>query len=208
MQRRVLLRLHALAQGGHSGDAGVFKTRNNEIIEILPDGRSKVRFVPTSAQATPGAITRLCEAYRRGGEDERIPALLVIANFVFDLLCIHPFRDGNGRVSRLATTFLLQAHGFQVARYISLERLGEGRKEEYYASLAAGSTGWHEDKHDPLPWWNHFLGVLSQAYRDFESQVESMGARPVKGEMVRRAVLAQIGPFSLGDLAPQLPSVS
>ena len=99
---------------------------------------------------------------------------------MFDLFCIHPFRDGNGRVSRLATTLLLQAHGFQVARYVSLERLVEDSKEEYYAILADCSLGWHEGKNEILPWWNYFLSMLRRAYREFERQVESAEARPAK----------------------------
>jgi len=126
----VIQRLHALAQGGFSGDAGAWKQRDNEVIEILPSGERKVRFVPTPAKDTPKTVAALCLNYRDIGDEQRVPALLVVATFVLDLLCIHPFRDGNGRVSRLAATLLLQSHGFQVARYISLERLVEESKEQ------------------------------------------------------------------------------
>ena len=139
-------RLHALAQGGSSGDAGEWKSRNNEIIEILPSGERSVRFVPVSANNTPATMERLCRIYRDASDGERIPPLLIVATFVFDFLCIHPFRDGNGRVSRLATALLLQSHGFQVARYISLERLIEESREEYYQVLKVCSQGWHEGK--------------------------------------------------------------
>jgi Fic family protein len=144
LSSEVIRKLHALAQGGASGDAGQYKLRDNEIIEILPSGERRPRSVPTTAKETPGAIEALCEAYLRARTIERLPVLPLIATCVFDLLCIHPFRDGNGRVSRLLTTFLLLQEGFHVCRYISLERLVEDRKEEYHGALAECSAGWHE----------------------------------------------------------------
>src|ERR1019366_212746 len=131
----VIRRLHALSQGGSSGNAGEWKKRDNEIVEILPGGERSLRFVPVSAKKTPAAMEMLCRRYRAVGDEERVPPLLMVATFVLDLLCIHPFRDGNGRVSRLATSLLLQSQGFQVARYISLERHIEESKEEYYKVL-------------------------------------------------------------------------
>jgi len=135
-------------------------------------------------------------------------SLLIVASFVFDLLCIHPFRDGNGRVSRLTTTLLLQSHGFQVARYISLERIVEETKEEYYAVLGACSQGWHQGTNEIIPWWSYFLSVLRRAYKEFERQVESVGAHSAKSDLVRQTVLAQVERFTLADLSAQLPSVS
>lgn len=205
---RVIQRLHAFAQGGFSGAAGEWKTRDNEIIEILPNGERKIRFVPTSAKDTPDTMAALCRNYRQACDDQRVPPLLIVATFVFDLLCIHPFRDGNGRVSRLTTTLLLQSHGFQVARYVSLERLVEQSKEEYYGVLAECSKEWHEGKNTIVPWWNYFLSVLRLAYNEFERQVEFTDARPAKSDLVRQTVLAQVEQFTLGDLAAQLPSVS
>jgi Fic family protein len=205
---KVIQRLHAFAQGGFSGDAGEWKTRDNEIIEILPNGERKILFVPTSAKDTPDIMDTLCRNYREACDDQRVPPLLIVAAFVFDLLCIHPFRDGNGRASRLATTLLLQSHGFQVARHVSLERLVEQSKEAYYSVLAECSQGWHEGKNDIVPWWNYFLSTLRLAYMEFEQQVESTVARPAKSDLVRQTVLAQLEPFTLGDLAAQLPSAS
>jgi len=205
---KVIQRLHAFAQGGFSVDAGELKERDNEIIEILQNGERKIRFVPTSAKDTPKTVDTLCRNYREACNEQRVPALLIVSTFVFDLLCIHPFRDGNGRVSRLATTLLLQSHGFQVARYVSLERLVEQSKEEYYSVLAKCSQGWHEGKNDILPWWNYFLSVLRLAYKEFERQVESTEARPAKSDMVKQTILAQVEQFTLGDLAAQLPSAS
>ena len=204
----VIQRLHTFAQGGFSGDAGEWKKRDNEIIEILPNGERKIRFVPTSAKDTPKTMDALCRNYREACDDQRLPPLLNVATFVFDLLCIHPFRDGNGRVSRLATTLLLQAHGFQVTRYVSLERLIEQSKEDFYGVLAECSQGWHEGKNDLLPWWNYFLSTLRRAYKEFERQMESTEARPAKSDLVRQTVLAQVEQFTLGDLVAQLPSAS
>ena len=204
----VIKRLHATAQGGLSGDAGEWKKRNNEIIEILPNGERKVRFVPASAKATPKTMEILCRNYRDASDDELVPSLLIVATFVFDLLCIHPFRDGNGRVSRLATTLLLQSYDFQVARYISLERLIEVSKDEYYDVLAGCSQEWHDGNNEIVPWWNYFLSVLHRAYKEFEQQVESTEARPAKSDLIRQTVLAQVEQFTLGDLAAQLPAAS
>lgn len=204
----VIQRLHALSQGSSSSDAGQWKGRDNEIIEILPSGEKRIRFVPTSAKDTPKAMEALCRGYREANDDERVPPLLLVATFVLDLLCIHPFRDGNGRVSRLATTLLLQNHGFHVARYISLERLIEESKADYYRVLGECSRGWHEGEAEIVPWWNYFLSVLRRAYREFERQVEAAAARPAKSDLARQTILAQVEDFTLSDLAAQLPSVS
>ncbi len=203
----VIQHLHELAQHG-AGDAGKLKTRDNEIVELLPSGGRRLRFKPTPAKQTPHALRELCHAYERVREDESFPPLLTIATLVFDFLCIHPFRDGNGRVSRLLTILLLQQHGFQVCRFISLERLTEERKEDYYAALARCSHGWHDAKNEIVPWWNVSLGILRSAYRAFEEQVTSVKSRPAKSELVRQAALAQPDSFTLADIAADMPAVS
>lgn len=203
----VIQHLHKLAQQG-AGDAGKLKTRDNEIIEILPTGDRRVRFKPTPAKNTPNMLAELCSWYEQICGDESLPPLLTIATFVFDLLCIHPFRDGNGRVSRMATVLLLQQHGFQVCRFISLERLIEQRKEDYYAALQRCSEGWRHGKNEIVPWWNFFLGIIRSAYRALEEQVTSANARLGKTELVRQAVLAQPESFTLADVATQVPAAS
>ena len=208
VESKVILHLHAMAQGPFSGDAGHWKQRDNEIIEFLPGGERTVRFKPTVAKDAPKAIQELCRNYQQASDDPGIPPLLMAAAFVFDFLCIHPFRDGNGRVSRLLTTFLLLQHGFEVGRYVSLERIVEETKSDYYRVLGECSKGWHEGKNQIIPWWNYFLGFLRRAYQEFAAQVESTSRRPAKGELVRNAVLSQVGPFTLGDLRGQLPGVS
>lgn len=204
----VIRRLHLLAQGGHSGDAGEWKQRDNEIVEVLPNGERRIRFTPTAARDTPKVMAALCQRYQEACHEERLPPLLIVATFVFDFLCVHPFRDGNGRVSRLVTTLLLKAHAFEVVRYISLERLVEERKDEYYGVLRTSSDGWHEGINEIVPWWNYFLGVLRSGYREFERQVESTGVRPAKSELVCRTVLEQLGRFTLADLVQQAPAAS
>ena len=182
--------------------------RNNEIVEIRPDGERVVRFVPTSAKETPDAIERLCREYRETAEAELLPELLLVGSFVLDLLCIHPFRDGNGRVSRLMTTLLLERSGFVVSRYVSLERLIEGSGESYYRSLLESSQGWHDSNHDIVPWWDFFLSIVNRAYREFSEAVESRKAGPGKTELVRAAILGMDGQFSLSEVRAQLPSIS
>jgi Fic family protein len=204
----VIRRLHARAQGGSSSDAGEWKKRDNEIVEILASGEPTLRFTPVSAKKTPAAMEMLCRRYRMANDGERIPPLLLVATFVLDLICIHPFRDGNGRVSRLATSLLLKSQGSEVARYISLERLMEESKEDYYRVLKRCSEGWHEGNNEIIPWWNYFLGTLRGAYKEFERQIQSVEARSAKSDLVRQNVLSQTEPFTLADMTAQLPAAS
>lgn len=204
---RTIRHLHALSHAG-AGDAGEFKSRDNEIIEILPDGQRRIRFKPTTAKRTASAIDDLCAAYQRLVDGQRVPPLLIVSTMVFDLLCIHPFRDGNGRVSRLLTAMLLLQHGFSVSRYVSLERLVEETKEDYYRVLAECSQGWHEGRNAILPWWNHSLSVLRRAYVEFSQQVENRAGQPAKTELARRTILSQVGEFTLADIQAQVPGVS
>lgn len=203
----VIQHLHKVAQQG-AGDAGKLKSRDNEIVEILPSGERRVRFKPTPAAETAKALTALCATYEQITEEDSLPPLLAIVTFVFDLLCIHPFRDGNGRVSRLATILLLQQNGFEVGRFISIERLIEERKEDYYAALERCSKGWHDGENEIVPWWNFSLGVVRSAFRAFEEQVALAPSRPAKSELIRRAALSRPDSFTLADLAAELPTAS
>jgi len=204
---RTIRHLHALSHAG-AGDAGQFKRHDNEIVELLPDGRHRVRFKPTVVAQTARAVDDLCSAYQRLTAAQQAPPLLMVSTMVFDLLCIHPFRDGNGRVSRLLTTMLLLQQGFSVGRYVSLERLVEQSKEDYYRVLGECSQGWHEGHNPVLPWWNYCLGVLRRAYVDFSRQVENSAGQPIKTELARRTILSQVGMFTLADIQAQLPGVS
>lgn len=204
---RTIRHLHALANAG-SGDAGEFKTRDNEIIEILPSGQRRVRFIPTSAKLTARAVEDLCIAFQQLAIAQRVPPLLLVATMVFDLLCIHPFRDGNGRVSRLLTALLLDQYDFRVGRYASIERLIEESKEDYYHVLAQCSQDWHTGRNLILPWWNYFLTIMRRAYVDFSREVENYAGQPAKTQQARRMILAQIGFFTLADIQSQLPNLS
>ncbi len=172
IEPETIKRLHGLAQGGTVGDAGEWKHSQNEIVEIYPDGRRAVRFYPVEPAQVPAAVEELCLAYRHSMDQLKVTPLLALACLVLDFLCIHPFRDGNGRVSRLLTLLALYHHGHQVGRYISLERIIEQTKESYYEVLQKSSTGWHDGNHDITPWFNYFLSTIRTAYREFEERAE------------------------------------
>jgi Fic family protein len=205
----IILQLHQTIYRYLPDEGGVWKNAPNEIIETLPDGTRRVRFIPTPPHLTPTQMQALCEHCQRA-EKEGVDPLILIPLFVLDFLCIHPFRDGNGRMARLLTLLMLYHFNFEVGRYISLERVIEQSKETYYESLEKSSQGWHEGEHDVMPWLNYFWGVLLAAYREFKTRVDT--ARPVthggKTEIIRLAVLRQAEPFSLSELEVQCPGVS
>lgn len=204
-----ILKLHRLCQEGMIGDAGKWKQKDNEIVEIDARGNRSIRFRPLSAKETPEAMEQLCLAYRELIDDNKVPDLLVIASFVFDFLCIHPFRDGNGRVGRLLTLLLLYKSGYIVGAYISLERLIEDSKETYYHVLKECSIDWHNGKHEILPWWKYFLSILRESYRELSDRVELLKA-PAKDKrgLIRELALSQYGEFTLKELSLKLPNIS
>lgn len=203
----LLRRLHELSQEG-SGDAGQFKRLDNEIIELRPDSPPIVRFRCVSAAATPDAVEELCLLYRHAVDQDNLPPLVAIGALVLDFLCIHPFRDGNGRVSRLLTLLALYQQGYEVGRYVSLERLVEESKEDYYRALQESSQGWHEGRHDLLPWLNHYLSVIRRAYAAFEKRAGEVKApRGAKAELVLSAIRRQPGSFRLADIERECPGV-
>jgi Fic family protein len=163
----LLQRLHGTIQEG-SGDAGQWKQVDNEIIELREGAPPFVRFRPVKVAETPAAVEELCLLYRHALNQSLAPPLVAVAALVFDFLCIHPFRDGNGRISRLLTLLALYQHGYEVGRYVSLERLIEESRGEYYDVLHRSSEGWHEGRHDLLPWLSFFLAILKRAYRELE----------------------------------------
>jgi Fic family protein len=204
-----ICRLHLLAQSGFSGDAGKWKKISNEIIEIFPDGRSAVRFVPVSPKDTPRAVEELCRLYGDAERNSIVSDLLAASLFILDFLCIHPFRDGNGRVSRLLTLLLLYKFGYRVGAFISLERINENTKEAYYEALRSSSAHWHEGKHDPVPFWNYFLGHVKEAYRDLSERVSIQDAHAGgSSELIRITILEQRTPFTLAEIAEQFKSSS
>ncbi len=192
--------LHRLSHA-ETGDAGQWKKKDNEIIKKNPDGRVEIIFKPVSASLTPGAIKQLCLTYKHSVEQLKYPALYAIAGLILDFLCIHPFRDGNGRVSRLLTLLVLYHYGYEVGKYISIERIIEQSKETYYEALQKSSKYWHEAKHDIEPWLYYFLGTINSAYREFEQRAGNVKSfRGAKTEIVVQAINSQVGEFSLSDI--------
>lgn len=203
----LLKKLHALAQEGSIWDAGKFKVRDNDIVEILPTGERFIRFETTKVSDVEYAVEQLCLGYN-DVINKSIPDLLVIANFVFDFLCIHPFRDGNGRVSRILTTLLLLQSGYLVGRYISIERLIEENKEDYYRVLKESSEGWHSGHHNLLPWWNYFFSIVKAAYQELNAKVEAHPGSDNKSALIREIVLGQERKFQLSDIEKLVPDAS
>jgi Fic family protein len=200
-------KLHSLSRGG-LGDAGEYKQTENDIIEVHPDGRREVRFRTARAADTPAFLAELIQRWRDVQTQRTVHPLIALGAFNLDFLCIHPFRDGNGRASRLL--FLLQCYhaGLEVGRYISLERLIEQNKERYYETLKMSSQGWHQGKHDPWPYINFLLYTLIDAYREFEKRVgETASPRGAKTELVLQAIDAQTGEFRLVDIERACPGV-
>jgi Fic family protein len=201
-------RLHRIATQG-AGDAGAWKKADNEIVELRPNAPPLVRFRPVSAAKAPRAMDELCRAYRTAIEQRQVPPLLAVGALVLDFLCIHPFRDGNGRVSRLLTLLALYQQGHDVGRYISTERLVEATREEYYEVLALSSRGWHEGRHDILPWLIYFLSIVRRAYRELERRAGDVKApRGAKTHLVEAAIDGFAGDFTLSDIERQCPGVS
>jgi len=188
---------------------GEWKAKDNAIVEVRPDGRQVVRFRPASALVTPEFMQHLVDLFDQSLSEGKTDPLLLIASFVLDFECIHPFMDGNGRIGRLLTLLLLYQGGYEVGRYISLERIVEESKETYYEALRKSSEGWHQARHDLRPWWEYFLGMLTAAYNEFEARVGTItSARGAKREMVRRAIDRLPDPFTIADLRRACAGVS
>lgn len=186
---------------------GRWKDTDNVIAETGPDGALVTRFVPTSALETPGAMESLCSAYAGSVADGRFDALLASALFTFDFVSIHPFNDGNGRMSRLLMLLTLHRGGFDVGRYISVEHEIELTKETYYEALAASSRGWLEGKNDYLPYVTYYLGVVLACYRELDERMEALSAgSPEEG--VRSFFASRLEPVSRREIAEALPTMS
>jgi hypothetical protein len=207
LNSETILHLHALSHP-EGYDSGKFKSQDGEIIEKHPDGRVTLRFKPLSAAETPEAIGRACELYDQLIKEEEIPPLIIWAAMNLDFLCIHPFRDGNGRVSRLLLLLSLYQLGFAAGRYISLERHIEQNKARYYETLQQSSRGWHEGKHDFWPYVNYLIFTLKELYGEFEHRVGEMSApRGAKTEVVLEAIGKKTGSFTLVEIEKDCPGV-
>lgn len=205
----VILQLHTWLYRYLPNPGGQWKTTDNEITETHPNGQKRVRFIPSNAFETPLAMEKLVKSYELGIQQWNIEPLIAIPAVILDFLCIHPFRDGNGRTARLLTLLLLYHFDYQVGRYISLERIFEESKESYYETLEKSSQGWHQAQHNIMPWMTYFWGVLLRAYKEFEARVGTLTTgKGSKAHHIRTTVENMIGPFSISDIERACPSVS
>ena len=206
----VILQLHRdLFKHLPSGIGGVWKNGDNVIAQTDANGVSSVRFRPVPAFETPSSMEALCGELRKV-RDERIhDPLLAAALFTLDFLCIHPFSDGNGRMSRLLTLLLLYHAGYVVGKYISLDALVERSKETYYETLGESSSGWHEGENDPVPFVGYFLQIVLRGYREFESRIEKVVANPAtKGTRIRAIFDDTLGSVRKKDILLRCPDIS
>lgn len=204
-----ILQLHKILYSHMSNPvAGRTKTVQNYISAAYPDGHTETLFTPLAPWETPEALDRLCEEYNRVIGNMELEPLIAIPVFIHDFLCIHPFNDGNGRMSRLLTTLLLYRSGFYVGRYVSLEAKIAKNKDLYYDALAASQHGWHEGTDDPVPFIKYLLGTILSAYRDLEERFSLVEIKRSALETVRLAAQYKIGRFTKQDIWELCPSLS
>ena len=187
--------------GGH------FKNSDNHIVAKDENGIEHVIFEPFSPLETPIAIDRICEEFNRVSATEEVDTLLLIPIFIHDFLCVHPFNDGNGRMSRLLTTLLLYRAGYVVGRYVSLEKKIADLKDLYYDSLNMSQNGWHEGEDDPTPFIKYILKTIIAAYKDFEERIEIIDIKEPAIEQVRAAVYKKIGKFTKSEIMEMCPKL-
>jgi len=206
----VILQLHRDLYSFHpTSTAGSFKNSDNIIEEVDAAGNREVRFKPSSAFETPRAMEILCTEFGEATREGRIDSLILISKFILDFLCIHPFNDGNGRMSRLLTLLLLYQQGYIVGKYISMEMIIENTKESYYQTLKDSSYGWHENQNSYLPFVQYYLGVILNAYREFSNRVETVTMKGLsKSERVRDVFDRKLGKISKRDIHAICPDIS
>ena len=206
---RVVLQLHRDLLKYAGGHGGVWKATQNEITEMLPGGKKRVRFTPVEPHLTEEAMRTLHGRFADVERGHELDPLLLIPLYVLDFLCIHPFLDGNGRMARLLTLLSLYHYGYEVGRYVSLERIIEQTKESYYDTLYQSSQGWHEGRHDVLPWTEYFLSTILAAYSEFESRFGKVSkGRGSKPDTVKNVIDGFVADFSLTDIEKACPLVS
>ncbi len=206
----MILQLHRdLYRFSNSPIGGSFKNSDNIIAEQLPDGTKRVRFQPVPAWETAEAIDTICDAFQKALDDTEIDPLLLIPMFILDFLCIHPFNDGNGRMSRLLTLLLLYRSGYFVGKYISIERLIADSKETYYEALQDSSMQWHEGENDYLPFVRYMLSIVIAAYREFSSRVDILVSKGLsKPERVQEIIRRTTGRITKKQIMNQCPDIS
>ena len=204
-----ILQLHKILYSHMNNPlAGRTKNVQNYITSTYPDGHTEVLFTPLAPYETPEALDRICEEYNRVIGNMELEPLIAIPVFIHDFLCIHPFNDGNGRMSRLLTTLLLYRSGFYVGKYISLEAKIAKNKDLYYEALSTLQNGWHEGKDNPVPFIKYLLGTIIAAYRNFEDRFALVETKRPALDTVRLAVQNKIGRFIKQDIRELCPSLS
>lgn len=208
--RNYILQLHKILYNQTSNPmAGQTKNVQNYISATYSDGHTETLFTPLAPYETPEALDRICNEYNRVIGNMELEPLIAIPVFIHDFLCIHPFNDGNGRMSRLLTTLLLYRSGFYVGKYISLEaKIAKNKDLYYYDALYAAQQGWHEGKDDPVPFIKYLLGTILSAYRDFEDRFALVETKRTALETVRLATENKIGRFTKQDVRELCPSLS
>jgi Fic family protein len=207
--RNYILQLHKILYSHMNNPmAGRTKSVQNFISATYPDGHTETLFTPLAPYETPEALDQICQEYNRVIGNLEVEPLIAIPIFIHDFLCIHPFNDGNGRMSRLLTTLLLYRNRFYVGKYISLEAKINNDKDLYYEALSQSQQGWHEGNDDPVPFIKYLLGTILAAYKDFEERVEIVEVKRSALEMVQMASRQRIGRFTKQDIMELCPSLS
>lgn len=207
--RNFILQLHKIMYSHMNNPmAGQTKNVQNYISATYPDGHTDILFTPMAPYETPEALDQICQEYNRVIGNLELEPLIAIPVFIHDFLCIHPFNDGNGRMSRLLTTLLLYRSGFYVVKYISLEAKIAKNKDLYYDALNRSQHGWHEGTEDVLPFIKYILGIILAAYRDFEDRFAIVEEKLPAIEIVRKATMNKIGRFTKQDIRDLCPALS
>ena len=206
----IILQLHRDLYSYSQGAAGgSYKNSDNVIAETDAEGHQKARFIPVPAFQTAEAMEELCTRFLEAWEADRIDKLVLIPMFILDFLCIHPFNDGNGRMSRLLTLLLFYKAGYIVGKYISMEMLIEKTKETYYEALQASSTGWHEGENSYEPFVKYYLGIMLKAYNEFESRVEHLKHRSLsKPDRIKAVIDNKVGKITKKEIMELCPDIS
>ena len=209
ISRNYILQMHKILYS-HMNNPLAGKTKNvqNYISATYPDGHSEILFTPLSPFETPGALDLICDEYNRVIGNFEVEPIIMIPIFIHDFLCIHPFNDGNGRLSRLLTTLLLYKNGFYVGRYISLESLIARDKAAYYEALNKAGVNWHDGNEDVVPFIKYLLRIILAAYKAFDDRFSIVENKLSAVEMVRKATLQKLGRFTKQDIRELCPSLS
>ena len=209
ISQNYILQLHKILYSHMNNPmAGRTKSVQNYVSAKYPDGHVEILFTPLAPYETPEALDKICEEYNRVIGNMEVEPLIAIPIFIHDFLCIHPFNDGNGRMSRLLTTLLLYRNGFYVGKYISLEAKIAKNKDLYYDALGKAQIGWHEGTEDAVPFIKYLLGTILAAYKDFEDRFALVETKLPALETVRRATMNKLGRFTKQDIRELCPSLS